>query len=98
MRKSQSPLRLDLVYYTTGIGALGERKTSMYVYEEFLKHAAECERMAKFAPNPASKATWNEMAVRWEQCAERAKPQGSAARYSTTAKPYRRPSAVRAHF
>ena len=35
-----------------------------YVYEEFLKHAAEYERVAKFAHNRASKTTWKEMAER----------------------------------
>jgi len=43
--------------------------------DEFLKHAAECQQMAKATRNPASKATWNRMAVRWLQCAERAKNQ-----------------------
>src|SRR5262249_56216892 len=26
--------------------------------DEFFKHAAECEQMAKFAPDPQGKATW----------------------------------------
>ncbi len=38
--------------------------------EEFLRHAADCQRMAKFTRDPASKATWNRMAERWLQCAE----------------------------
>jgi hypothetical protein len=38
--------------------------------EEFLKHAADCQRMAKFTRDPASKATWNRMAERWQRCAE----------------------------
>ena len=70
----------------------------MYVYDEFLKHAAECERMAKFARNPASKATWSEMAARWEQCAKRAKPQQPEASYNASAKQSRRPSTVWVHF
>lgn len=74
-----------------------EHETSMYVYDEFLKHAAECERMAKSARSPASKATWSEMAARWEQCAQRAKPQHSEARYSAPVKQSRRPSTVWAH-
>jgi hypothetical protein len=48
--------------------------------DEFLKHAAECQQMAKATRNPASKATWNRMAVRWLQCAERAKNQKVATR------------------
>jgi hypothetical protein len=27
--------------------------------DEFLKHAADCEQMAKFARDPESKATWS---------------------------------------
>jgi hypothetical protein len=69
----------------------------MYPPDEFLKHAVECERMAKFARNPASKATWSRMAKRWVQCAERAKPQNSAAGYSTPAKQSRRPTPAWAH-
>ncbi len=48
--------------------------------DEFLKHAAECRQMAKATRNPAGKATWNRMAVRWLQCAERAKNQKVATR------------------
>ena len=47
--------------------------------DEFLKHAAECNLMARATRNPASKATWNRMADRWLQCAERAKNQKAAA-------------------
>ena len=43
--------------------------------DEFMKQAAECQRMAKATRNPANKATWNRMAERWLQCAERAKNQ-----------------------
>jgi hypothetical protein len=38
--------------------------------EEFLRHAAECQQMAKFTRDPASKATWSRMAERWLRCAE----------------------------
>jgi hypothetical protein len=38
--------------------------------EEFLRHAADCEQMAKFTRDPASKATWSRMAERWLHCAE----------------------------
>src|SRR5258706_579166 len=37
--------------------------------EEFLSHAADCQRMAKFTRDPASKATRNRMAKRWLQYA-----------------------------
>src|SRR6266542_207740 len=39
--------------------------------DEFLKHAADCEQMAKFARDPQGKATWNRMAERWRRCAEK---------------------------
>jgi hypothetical protein len=38
--------------------------------EEFRRHAAECQQMAKFTRDPASKATWSRMAERWLHCAE----------------------------
>jgi hypothetical protein len=38
--------------------------------EEFRRHAVECQQMAKFTRDPASKATWNRMAERWLHCAE----------------------------
>ncbi|MGA7486078.1 MAG: hypothetical protein WBW74_03935 [Xanthobacteraceae bacterium] len=38
--------------------------------EEFRKHAAECQQMAKFTRDPASRATWSRMAERWMRCAE----------------------------
>ena len=47
--------------------------------EEFLRHAADCERMAKFTRDPASKATWNRMAERWLRCAEVFESQRAAA-------------------
>src|SRR3954465_1388940 len=48
--------------------------------EEFAKHAAECKQMARATRNPAIKGTWNRMAERWLQCAERAKNQKVATR------------------
>ena len=50
--------------------------------DEFLRHAADCERMAKFTRDPQSRATWNRMAERWVLCAERFKQQSSAAQRS----------------
>jgi hypothetical protein len=57
--------------------------------EEFLRHAADCEQMAKFTRDPASRATWIRMAERWLQCAETFKIQSSAAH---PAKRHRKPA------
>ena len=35
--------------------------------DEFLRHAADCQQMARFTRDPASKATWSRMAERWLQ-------------------------------
>ena len=47
--------------------------------EEFLRHAADCQRMAKFTHDPTSKVTWTRMAERWfvaPRCSRaRARPQ-----------------------
>jgi hypothetical protein len=47
--------------------------------DEFLRHAADCQQMAKFTRDPASKATWNRMAERWLHCAEVFQSQSQAA-------------------
>ena len=39
--------------------------------EEFRRHAADCEHMAKFTRDRESRDTWNRMAQRWTECAER---------------------------
>jgi hypothetical protein len=54
--------------------------------DEFLKHAAECEQMAKFVRDPASKATWNRMADRWRRCAEKFTSDSLAAHHAMSAK------------
>jgi hypothetical protein len=54
--------------------------------DEFLKHAAECEQMAKFVRDPASKATWSRMADRWRRCAEKFTTDSLAARHAMPAK------------
>ena len=41
----------------------------MNLFEEFLKHAEECERTARFARDPKSKAEWRQLADRWRRCA-----------------------------
>jgi hypothetical protein len=38
--------------------------------EEFLRHAAECRRMAKSTNEPRDRAFWVRMAERWNRCAE----------------------------
>jgi hypothetical protein len=38
--------------------------------EEFLRHAAECRRMAKSIYDPGDRALWVRMAERWNRCAE----------------------------
>ena len=42
----------------------------LYPSEEFLKHAAECKLMAKFAHGSEDKAAWTRMAERWQRCTE----------------------------
>jgi hypothetical protein len=59
--------------------------------EEFLRHAADCQQMAKFTRDRASKETWSRMAERWLSCAERFKSQSMAAQRSP-AKRNRRPA------
>jgi hypothetical protein len=65
-----------------------KKELSMDPSDEFLKHAADCQRMAKFTRDPESRATWNRMAERWMDCAERFKRDSLIHR--STAKRYRR--------
>jgi hypothetical protein len=44
----------------------------MDLAQEFQKHAADCELMAKLARDPESKTQWRELASRFRQCAKRA--------------------------
>jgi hypothetical protein len=48
--------------------------------DEFLKHAAECELMAKSARRAEDKETWRRMADRWLRCADTFTKQSLAAR------------------
>ena len=48
-----------------------ERFRPMIPSEEFRRHAAECQDMARFLPNPGSRAIWIGLAERWLRCAER---------------------------
>ena len=65
--------------------------------EDFLRHAAECEYMAKFSRDAHNKAVWRSMAERWVRCAELAKQQSAVIRNSPKARQYRRISASLAH-
>jgi hypothetical protein len=66
----------------------------MHPPDEFLRHAAECEVMAKFTRDPQSSATWRGMAQRWRRCAEFAEHQSSTVRPK---KEPRRPVSASAH-
>jgi len=54
--------------------------------EEFLKHAAECELMAKSARKLEDKESWRRMAERWLRCAELFTKQSLAARDNAPSK------------
>ena len=56
--------------------------------EEFLRHAADCQQMAKFTRDPRSKQTWSRMAERWVRCAEVFKSQCAAARPAKRFRPH----------
>jgi hypothetical protein len=64
--------------------------------EHFLRHAAECESMAKFSHDPRNKAVWHGMAERWMRCAELAKVHG-AMQPRSKAKTIRKGVEARAH-
>ena len=63
------------LYCGAGIGGRSDKKqiessAPMSPPEEFLKHAAECELMAKFARKREDKESWRRMAERWLRCAD----------------------------
>jgi hypothetical protein len=64
--------------------------------EQFLRHAAECESMAKFSHDPGNKAAWHGMAERWMRCAELAKVHG-APQHRSRPKAARKSVETRAH-
>ncbi len=41
----------------------------MDLVEVFLKHAEDCHSMARRAGDTAAKASWQNLAQRWERCA-----------------------------
>jgi hypothetical protein len=59
--------------------------------EEFMRHAAECELMAKFARNPEDKKVWSRMSERWIRCAELAHHDEALPQGRNKAKADRRP-------
>jgi hypothetical protein len=61
----------------------------MNLTDEFLKHAADCEQMAKFTLDPASKVTWNEMAERFHRCAAKFTSQSLVTRNAILTKRHR---------
>jgi hypothetical protein len=65
--------------------------------EQFRKHAAECQDMAKFARSRESKATWGGLAARWVLCAELTERQLSASTLHRVEKQHRRPRLSRSH-
>jgi hypothetical protein len=42
----------------------------MVASEVFIRHAAECEYMAKRSRDPKNREVWRRMAERWIRCAE----------------------------
>ena len=58
----------------------------MHPTDEFLRHAAEGEQMAKFTSDTASVPTWNRMAERWRRCAEKFATESLAARHQMATK------------
>src|SRR5262249_36694083 len=78
--------RMELSNRSPGCIELLERDRAMNPPDEFLKHAADCEQMAKFARDAESKATWNRMAERWRRCAEKFTTESLGAHHARLAK------------
>jgi len=51
----------------------------MHPPDEFLKHAAECEHMARRARKAEDRASWKHLAERWLRCADHFTQQSLAA-------------------
>jgi hypothetical protein len=66
----------------------------MNLPDGFLKQAAECERAARAAPDPESRASWKRMAERWRRCATTFTNQSVAARSSPKMARKRPPAAA----
>ena len=50
----------------------------MDLSDTFRSHAQECQQMASFARDAVDKATWSQMAKRWQACAKYYEDQLSA--------------------
>jgi hypothetical protein len=60
----------------------------MVASEVFIRHAAECEYMAKRSRDPQNREVWRRMAERWIRCAELAERQSQpSAKTSAYGKP-----------
>jgi len=64
--------------------------------EEFRRHAAECQRMARSTPDRQNKETWKSLAQRWMTCADLADRATELAHASNGTK-HTRPSKRFAH-
>ena len=65
--------------------------------KEFRRYATECRQMARRTPDLDGKATWNQLADRWDRCAalerQRAASVGHAAKHRYKHRPvYRQAS------
>jgi hypothetical protein len=49
-------------------------KMNMNLTEEFYKHAADCDEMAKLTHDSQSRAAWRELAERFRNVAQRTSP------------------------
>jgi hypothetical protein len=78
--------RMELSNRSPGCILRPEGDRAMNPPDEFLKHAADCEQMAKFARDAESKTTWNRMAERWRRCAEKFTTESLAAHHAMLAK------------
>ena len=55
-----------------------QMKLHMNLTDEFYKHAADCEEMARLTHDSESKAAWRELAERFRNVAERTVPPPSS--------------------
>jgi hypothetical protein len=65
--------------------------------ERFLRFAAECEFMAKFARNPENKLVWTRMAERWVRCARLHGDRNAIVQAGHSARRHRAPAQSLAH-
>jgi hypothetical protein len=65
--------------------------------EHFLRHAAECEQMARTTRDPQSKLVWRRMAERWTRCAELARQDYQSHSSAKSRPPHRKPAHAWAH-